>query len=136
MRVIFDTNVLISAFLTTTGPSQHVFALALRRHAVILSPYILEEFLSKLVHKLRFPEAQVKEAVRLLKERTHVLDVPEPHQRAIKFSDKKDIPLLALAEISKAHYFITGDKKLLALKHHGATLFLTPRAAMAVLEND
>ena len=66
-------------------------------------------------------------------ERAAVIHVPKPS--GIKFSDPKDIPLLALVQASKAHYFVTGDKKLLELKKHGSTLFLTPREAMEILQN-
>ena len=133
MRIVFDTNVLISAFLTTTGPSQHVFATALKRHTVIVSEYILEELEKKLIGKLQVPSERVRQAVDFLRKRAFLLDTAR-HSR-IKFSDKKDIPLLALVEASKAHYFVTGDKKLLELKKHGPTLFLTPREAMEILES-
>lgn len=132
MRIVFDTNVLISAFLTTTGPSQHVFAMALKRHTVILSEYVVEEFEKKLTGKLEIPRGKVRQATDFLRRRAVILNVAKHSE--IKFSDKKDIPLLALVEASKAHYFITGDKKLLGLKKHGSTLFLTPREAMEILE--
>ena len=131
MRIVFDTNVLISAFLTSTGPSQYVFSAALKRHTVILSEYILEELEKKLVGKLNVPREKVHQAADFLRKRTMVLDITK--HLGIKFSDKKDIPLLALVQASKAHYFITGDKKLLELKKYGPTLFLSPREAMEIL---
>ena len=122
MKVVFDTNVLISAFLTTTGPSQSVFTAALKRHTVVLSEYILKEFEKKLVGKLRMPVERVRHAVDFLRRRVTVLDI----------SGKKDLPLLALLETAQAHYFVTGDKKLLELKKHKSALFLTPREAMEI----
>ena len=133
MRIVFDTNILISAFLTRTGPSQHVFATALKRHTVILSEYILGELKEKLIEKLEIPRERVREAIDFLRKRVVLLDVAKHSE--IKFSDKKDIPLLALVEASRAHYFITGDKLLFGLKKQGATLFLTPREAMEILES-
>lgn len=133
MRIVFDTHVLISAFLTTTGPSQYVFTTALKRHTVILSEYVLEELRRKLIEKLGIPKEKVHQTIDFLKKRAIILNITK-HSR-IKFSDRKDIPLLALVTASKAHYFVTGDKKLLELKKHGSTLFLTPREAMEILES-
>lgn len=132
MKIVFDTNVLISAFLTTTGPSQHVLSLALKRHAVILSEYILEEFERKLIHKFGISHDSVEKTIVFLRKRTIVLNVKQASK--IEFPDKKDIPILVLLEKSQAHYFVTGDKRLLELKKWGATLVLTPREAMQVLE--
>ena len=134
MKVVFDTNVLISNFLTKTGPSHYVFSTALKRHLVILSDYVLEEFEGKLVRKLKIPSPVVKRAVAFLRARAVVLNVSEHHK--MEFSDKKDLPILQLVEISKAHYFVTGDKKLLALKKMGPTLFLSPREMIQILESE
>ena len=131
MKIVFDTNVLISAFLTTAGPSQYILAAALAEQIVILSPYILEEFTNKLVKKLGFSEAQAREMAGFLEKRAVIIDAP---LKNISFSDKKDIPILALLEASGAHYFVTGDKKLLDIKKWRTTFFLTVREALEILE--
>ena len=131
MKIVFDTNVLISAFLTTAGPSQYILATALAEQIVILSPYILEEFTNKLVKKLAFSEEQAREMAGFLERRTVIIDAP---LKNISFSDKKDIPILALLEASGAHYFVTGDKKLLDIKKWRTTFFLTVREALEILE--
>ena len=130
MRVVFDTNVLISGFLTTAGVSQYVFMAAVKRHQVIVSEYILKELEHKLTGKLGAPQELVKEAVHFLRRRALVLNIHE--NPTIDFPDKKDKPILSLVEASKANYFVTGDKKLLALKKFGPTLFLSPREAMEI----
>ena len=131
MKIVFDTNVLISAFLTTAGPSQYILATALAEQIVILSPYILEEFTNKLVSKLAFSGEQAREMAGFLEKRAVIIDAPLTNT---SFSDKKDIPLLALLETSGAHYFVTGDKKLLELKKWKTTFFLTAREALEILE--
>ncbi len=131
MKVVFDTNILISGFLTVTGISQHVFSMALRRHTVILSDYILQEFEQKLIEKLGLSENRVRPAVDFLRRRAVIFKVtPNPK---IQFSDKKDIPLLSLVEASGAHYFVTGDKQLLGIKKFGLTLILSLREALEIL---
>lgn len=131
MKIVFDTNVLISGFLTATGPSHYVLGKALKGHAVILSEYILNELEEKLGKKLKIPPNLVDELISFLRKRAVFLEVPE--ESTIKFSDKRDIPILNLAQASKAHYFVTGDKRLLELKKLGPTVFLTPRELMEIL---
>lgn len=131
MKVVLDTNVLISGFLTTTGPLQYVVKLALKRHSVILSEYILEEFQAKMKTKLKMPQELVKQALDYLRRRAIIFDVLPSHK--IQFTDPKDIPILSLVEATKVNYFVTGDKKLQSIKKLGPTLFLSPREAMEIL---
>ena len=48
--------------------------------------------------------------------------------------DPKDSYLLALAEASHAEFLVTGDKELLALKHHKSTRIVTPAAMVEFLK--
>lgn len=131
MRVVFDTNVLISGFLTTTGLCERALNMGLKRHAVILSEFILKEFGGKLHHKLEVPSSKVEYAVTFLKKRTLILDIL--NNPKIEFSDRKDIPILSLIEAAKPHYLITGDKRLLGLKKFGSTLIISTREGVEVL---
>lgn len=132
MKIVLDTNILISGFLTTTGPSQYILDLAIKKHTVILSGYILREFKEKLLYKLEIPAGLTDEAIAFLRKRTVIPEKVKTHPKT-RFSDTKDRPILALIEEVKPHYFITGDKKLLTIKKLGSTLFLTAREAMEVL---
>ena len=131
MTVVFDTNVLISGFLTATGLPQHILTRAFKRHRVILSEYVIREFEEKLDRKLKIPRPLIRQAADFLRKRAVVMDVPK--ESKIEFSDQKDVPVLSLVETSRANYFVTGDQKLLAIKKLGSTLFLSPREAMEVL---
>lgn len=131
MKIVFDSNVLISGFLTATGPAQHVLSRSLKSHEVILSEYLLHEYEEKLIKKLRFAPDLVKDSVSFLKRRTLLINSAAAAPAA--FNDKKDLPILGLLQASRAHYFITGDKRLLAMKKFGSTLFLSPREAMEII---
>lgn len=131
MRVVFDTNVILSGFLTATGISQYVFSLALKRHTVILSEHILKELTKNLSVKLAVPPSKIRRLVDFLRRRTLIYEVP-PNPK-IQFPDKTDLPLLSLVEQAQAHYFVTGDRELLKLKKIGTTLVLNPREALEVL---
>ena len=58
----------------------------------------------------------------------------DPPQEVVA-PDAKDSFLLALAEASHADFLVTGDKRLLALKHHGPTRIITPAAMILVLKS-
>ncbi len=132
MRVVFDTNILLSAFLTQGGVAQQLFAKAVASHAVLSSEYILQEAVKKLSGKLKVPEREIGSFMRYVRARMTVIDLPEKVAR-IDFKDPKDIPILQLLEAAGVHYFVTGDKKLLELKKHKQTLILSLREALELL---
>ena len=131
MKIVLDTNVLISSFLSTLGPSHSILDLALKQHEVFLSTYILEEFENKLKDKFQVPQKLINQTIHLLSKRATVFTITE--NKNIPFPDKKDIPILSLIEATKPAYFVTGDKLLLKLKKMGPTCFLSPREAIAIL---
>ncbi len=131
MKIIFDTNVLISGFITTTGTSQYILSRCCKRHQIILSEYILHEFEEIMSKKFRMPPILIRRA-RIFLEK-HCSIQPASQQSKEAFSDLKDMPILDLVETVKPHYLITGNKKLLAVKKMGPTLFLSPREAMEIL---
>lgn len=131
MKIILDTNVLISAFLTESGPSSQTFQKTGQGHILILSDYILQEFQEKMLNKLKWPKAEVDTALAYLKKRAVIVN-PRQHTE-LKFSDPKDIPILQLALFCGAHYLITGDQKLLELKKVDSTTVINPREALGLL---
>ncbi len=131
MKIVFDTNVLISAFLSSGGMSQAVFNEAIQGHKVILSEYVLEEFQRILQRKFNVPKHKVDFAIHAFRQNVLVLDkVP---LAGVHFPDKADIPILALAKASRAQVLVTGDKKLLELKRFFKAAVVSPREAMEIL---
>ena len=131
MKIVLDTNVLISSIVATTGISQEVVSRVEENHVLILSDYILDEFKKNLIQKFDLSLSEVASIVSSLIENAVVLQVKVNPK--IHFSDSKDVPILSLLEVAKAHYFITGDKELLSLKKFGLTSIITPREAMEIL---
>ncbi|HNX68423.1 MAG TPA: putative toxin-antitoxin system toxin component, PIN family [Candidatus Omnitrophota bacterium] len=132
MRVVFDANVLLSAFLTRDGIAQQLFVRVLADHETLVSEYILREAVEKLSGKLKIPEREVEVFARYIRARMTVID-PSEKAGPIDFEDPKDIPILRLLEAGGVHYFVTGDKKLLGLKKHKQTLILSLREAFELL---
>ena len=132
MKVVFDANVLLSAFLTRSGAAQQVFVRAVAAHQVLSSEYILREVGKTLSGKLKVPAPEVAHFMNYARTRMAVIDLPKDSAH-IHFEDPKDIPILHLLELSEAHYFVTGDKKLLGLKKFKRTLILSLREALELL---
>ncbi len=112
MILVFDTNVLISAFITS-GPSRDVFEYAARKHQLILSSYILGELKEKWLGKLGFSLADYKQIEKVILSSVTVKEERKGH--VAEFSDKDDLPILDLCVTVKADFLVTRDKKILEL---------------------
>lgn len=107
MRVVMDTNVLVSALLFGGKPSQIVDLVKDGRIKLFLSPFILEEFEGKLMTKFKYSAEGAREA------RTDVeiiAGIIHPHAKidAIKRKDS-DNRILECALEAKAEVLITGN---------------------------
>ena len=131
MKIVFDTNVLISAFLSSSGTSQVVFAEAIQNHTVLLSDYVLAEFRRILHNKLNVPVGVVDSAIQGIKKDVFILD--KVSLVGVHFSDKADIPILALVKTARAQILVTGDKKMLALKRFFKAVIISPREALEII---
>ena len=91
MILVFDTNVLISAFITS-GPSRDIFEYAARQHQVIASPNILGELKEKWIGKLGFSLADYKQVEKVILSTVAVKE--ETKGQVDDFPDKDDLPIL------------------------------------------
>lgn len=129
VRLVLDTNVLLSALLFPSG------ALTWLRHAwheEAVRPLVSRETALELVRVLGYPKFRLtgEEREDLLGDFlpwSETVTVPEgieiPHCR-----DPLDHPFLELAIAARADYPVTGDKDLLALAGEFAVPILTPAA--------
>ena len=110
MRVMFDTNVVISAGLYGGGSlSRTTFEIA-EKYNVVLSSIVIDEL--RMVMEEKFPnKASVMDSF-LKKLSYDVSYTPTRIDYDIypKIRDKKDYPVLASAIIADVDVFITGDK--------------------------
>lgn len=124
MRIVIDTNVVVSAFLTN-GSSQQLIEHVMRDQAItwLMSSKIRSEYHSVLLRpKLRQDPAEVEQWLDLLDS----VSIEIPVDVKISFPrDPKDAMFLALAEAGDAHYLITGDRDFTEAQ----TLIKTPIVA-------
>ena len=116
MRVVFDTNIFISAFVIPGSLAEKAVSRIIEgRDELVISPDIIKEVLSVLSSKFgREREALSHVAVILL-------DLGEwvrPDQRVRVFRDEPDNRMLECAVFGKAELIVTGDKEMLRLKEY------------------
>jgi putative PIN family toxin of toxin-antitoxin system len=126
----FDTNVLLSAHLTI-GMSKQVLDLCIEKHQVLLSEFIISEFLIKAEKKFRWPKEQCAFAGWNLRAHVTMVD-PAPLAKPV-CRDKDDDNILATALAANCDALITGDKDLLVLKKYAGFTILSPNEVLAFI---
>jgi len=114
MKVVFDTNIFISAFAIPGGKAEEAYIYALRgKFTLYSSVAILTETAQKLREKFSWPNDRI---TRLLKMTAKISNVVKTHPHIHLLSDGPDNRILECASAAKADYIVTGDKHLLSLK--------------------
>lgn len=126
MRVVFDTNVLISAFLTEGVCSKLLVRARKKQFHLTTCPFILNEFQAILRGKLSATKGEIPSAVQLMNEAAQSVVHPE-HTVVGTCRDADDDNVLDCLIASGADYLVTGDADLLALKTFRDKAIIRPR---------
>lgn len=125
MRVLFDTNVLVAAFITD-GVCSGLLSLARKgKFKLFVCPAILSELEKVLLRKIKASPAQVRTALDLVLETAEVVH-PKKHVFGI-CRDIDDDLIITCALAAKIDYLVTGDKDLLELDHSFPFKIVSPR---------
>ena len=113
MRVVVDTNVLISAQISTQGASRRLLNRLIADHDVILSDVILGEVVETLLTKFSYDSALVSNVIAELMKVVEIVEpVTFPEQIC---RDPDDDAILGTAVAGNADCIVTGDSDLLVL---------------------
>jgi len=137
VRIVADTNILISGLLWPGAPASFLDAAWARSFHLLTSEELLaelEEVLSRphLESRLRNrgrTAAEVTAKVRLFA----TLVLPAKLEAPIELRDLKDLPVLGCAVGGQAQAIVTGDKDFLVLKEFQGIVIVTPRVFLATL---
>lgn len=136
MRVILDTNILLSGLISPAGiPARLIDAWLDRRFELVSHALQLDELRS--VTRWNKVKALIRaaDAGRLVNRVGAVAMMPERLPDVERSRDPRDDFLLALCEAGNAEWLVTGDKAdLLALKRHAAARIVTAAEFARVLE--
>lgn len=126
MKVVFDTNILVSALVFPGGRADIAFRRIIEeRDQLLLSKPILDELLGILARKFsRDAEELAHVAVFLSDLSTNV----KPRRKFAVLADEPDNRILECAIAGGAEVVVTGDKAILALKAFRKVKLLSLRA--------
>ena len=132
MRVVLDTNVIVSA-LNFPGNERMVLELALRgRFELFLSLFILGEVAGVLTRKFGWGEERTAQVLQAIENAATVIDPPRlPEMIAGGHADNR---VLECAATANADYLVTGDRRhLLPIgEHQGIRIVNAPRFLSAL----
>lgn len=131
MRVFFDTNVLVSAFLAR-GLCADLLRLVLSEHTLLSSEVVLAELRDVLSRKGRLPMQQIESIEAFLRDQPIA---PRPATiLELGLVDVDDEWVLASAVLAEADLFVTGDQSVLACTNPPLPL-LNPRSCWEQLRS-
>ena len=124
MRIMFDTNILISAIIFSNDAMDLLMSKASLSYQIVLSSYIIDELLDVAVRK--FPN-KVRDIDRFLTRLPYELVYTPreiPHN-LFAIRDVDDYPVLYSAIIGNVDIFVTGDNDFLEVEIDGLEI-ITP----------
>ena len=135
MRVVLDTNVLISALISSSGPPGQLLSAVKRGDmAIVTSGYQLDELRKVLARERLRPYIKPEEAQDLIDNLEAVgISISELPECELS-PDPADNPILATAIAGNANLIVSGDKTdMLALGHVDDIRIVSPATTLAEL---
>ncbi len=116
MRVVFDTNIYVSAFAIPGGHAEEAYLSAIQgRFKLFTSVPILTETATVLQTKFEWSEEKARALVQAI---SRVATVVSGGTRLQVVRDEPDNRILECAIKAQAEFIVTGDRQLLALSQY------------------
>ena len=134
MRIVLDTNVLISALaFPGSKPDQILYRIRRREVDLFVSPFILSELFGILRDKFHLSKSEAEARVRSIRTIAHLVHPSE--QITIITVKDDDNRIIECALAAQAEYLVTGDKEhLLPLGVYRGIKIVTPAQFLELLE--
>ena len=130
MRVVFDTNIFISAFAIPGSRAEEAIRRVVNGHdSLIISKAILEELLTTLARKFSRDQEELAHIAVFLAE---IGTVVHPKRRVRILKDDPDNRVLECAVAGRADAVVTGDRAILSLGRHHEIPILTLATYLAL----
>lgn len=114
LKVVFDTNVFISALISPNSKAEEAYLLAIEGSvALFTSVAILTETAGKLRDKFLWDDEKITAAIKHISRSATVV---RPKKKLQILADEPDNRILECAMEAQAHLIVTGDRHLLGLK--------------------
>ena len=125
MKVVFDTNILVSALIFPGGQAERALSRVIQgKDQLFISKPIIDELLGVLARKFsRDAEALARVAVFL----SEIAQLVKPTSRIKALRDEADNRILDCAVTAAADAIVSGDKAMLELKQYREVRILSLR---------
>ncbi len=131
MRVVFDTNIFISAFAIPGGNAEEAYLQAIQgTFELVTSVTILTETAGILRTKFEWADDKIEQFLQSVSRVATVLKT-HPHLHVVQ--DEADNRILECAQLARADYIVTGDRHLLALQRHEQTTLISLADFLALI---
>ncbi|CBE68294.1 MAG: putative toxin-antitoxin system toxin component, PIN family [Candidatus Methylomirabilis oxygeniifera] len=126
MRIVLDTNVLISALaFPGSKPDQILYRIRRGEIELFISPFILSELDRVLRETFRFAKKEADIRVNAIRAMAHVMTPTE--RITVVTANDDDNRILECVAAAQAEFLVTGDKEhLLPLGSYRGTTIVTP----------
>jgi putative PIN family toxin of toxin-antitoxin system len=126
VKAVFDTNVLIAAFLTEGLCSGLLIRARKQAFNLVLCDDIIREFEGILIKKFKLTSTDISEISAIVSEAaSEILHKLGPIPNICR--DPNDDMIIACAIDAAADYIVTGDEDLLILKRYKDIIVINPR---------
>jgi len=125
MRVVLDTNILVSGLLWRGAPYRCLLAVQAGLANLVLSPPILEELRAVLVTKFRHAATDADEAIGLILSVAELVEISGEFR--VVLDDPDDDKFVETAQAGRADLIVSGDRHLLALGSTAGVPVITAR---------
>ncbi|MGE4509008.1 MAG: putative toxin-antitoxin system toxin component, PIN family [Eubacteriaceae bacterium] len=109
MRIMLDTNVLISSIIFKSKIMNEMIAAILKKHRLVLSSFVIEELKSVVQRKFEGKSADLDLFLTVLPFE-YVYTPDEMDEDLFEIRDEMDYPVLYSAIVEDVDILITGDK--------------------------
>lgn len=110
MRVMLDTNILISIAIFNSNKLKELLIKICDNHTLVLSSYIIEELEEVVNRKFPNKKMSLRKFLYQLPYELNYTPLDVINNSEIEIRDPKDLPILNSAIVSDVDIFITGDK--------------------------
>ena len=135
MRVVLDSNILLSALISQAGPPNRIYQAWQERRFEAVTAIIQLDELRRASRYPKFRGVLQPHRVGRMVNNLQAAVIVDPLKVAYEAADPNDSWLLALAEAERADYLVTGDKRsgLLARGKVGKASIITAVAFCTAL---
>jgi len=134
MKIVFDTNVLISSSLWYNSVAHKLLIILIKRDVEIFTTIeILNEYVKVLKRDFKFSEEETKDIINKV---INFLRIVDPIEKLnIVKDDPEDNKILECAEFSNSDFILTYDNHLLKLKKFKDIKIITPDELLEKIKN-